>query len=104
MAQLLNLLAGHDLGCLLFNCLIPLSKGQLQGGGGAPAFPLGLVVLVIFLASASATSAVMPKTANVLMVVSLSGDADLWCLLPASGQPWIEIHSPTGEQPSNLGI
>ncbi|MCY1461565.1 hypothetical protein D9M71_792340 [compost metagenome] len=47
---------------------MPLSLGQIQGG--QPAFPLGLVVLVVFLASASATSAVMPKTANVLMVIS----------------------------------
>ena len=48
MTQLLDLLAGHDRCGALLHGLIPLSKGQLQGG--APAFPLGLVVLLILLA------------------------------------------------------
>ena len=68
MARLLHLFAGHDRCGALFNGLIPLGKGEPKGGGAT--FPLGLVVSLIFLASASATSAVMPKTANVLIVHS----------------------------------
>ncbi|WP_053159076.1 hypothetical protein [Pseudomonas protegens] len=65
LAELLYLLAVEYGRSLLVYGLIPFSECQFRGG--APAFPLGLVVLVIFLASASATPAVMPKTANVLM-------------------------------------
>jgi len=73
LAELLYLLAAEDSRSLLFHGLVPLSECQFQGGG-APGFPLGLVVLVIFLASASATPAVMPKTANVLMRLLRAAD------------------------------
>lgn len=67
-AELFHLLAGHDRVSVALNGFGPLSERYLYGG--QPAFPLGLVFLVCFLASASAALAVMPNTANVLMVIS----------------------------------
>lgn len=69
-AQLLHLLAGHDGVGVALHCLAPLAGRQLQGG--QPAFPLGLVILVCFRASASAALAVMPKTAKVLILSPLA--------------------------------
>lgn len=68
VAQLPDLLAAHELVGVLGHRLIPL--GGVSCIDGPPGLP-GLLVLTRFLASAMATSRVMPNTANVLIFISI---------------------------------
>lgn len=79
-----------------FRCTASSHSLGESSRGGQPAFPLGLVVLVFFLASAIAALAVMPNTAKVLTTVSCLDDADLRLGLAAVSHTWIQLNTLSG--------
>lgn len=102
LAQLLDLLAGHDRLNVALHRLFQL--GECQAQGGQLILPLGFVVFVFFRAAASAAAAVMPNTADVLMGLSSLSACDLRLGLTAMSHAWVQLDALARQQAGDLSI